>query len=397
MKQRLRRVGIALGILVGFFILFVLVEHIRGRVALNAYKADLRAKGEKLTMEELAPVHTAESASRTKAFYTAAIQVTNEFTRLSELQHEVVPMRMTVPGQASVAWASTELRSSATNQVGRIAQTKEPAILTWADLARWMDEHEKSLAALRSALNPPAATEGEDWHLLSHRKEPMSFLLKAQAAQHLAMAAINDLHQGRLDKALENIQALSAIARLHQDDKFLIGLLVRDGSAGIDRLGTAVVWEALQKPGWNDAQLGAMQKEWQGKRFLKCVPGMIELERAFGKDAFDLCRNQGFGAYVTTSQSEPSMWNSLSDWKFYFFPIWKVAWSDQDELFDLRYHQVILETARRAIGQSWTECRPTFATLFQQYQWTFPEGIAGFYRKRFLVSSYRGGCLIRLY
>ena len=52
-KRILRGVAKVLDALVLLLILFLVEEHVRGRMELNAYRKELQAKGEKLTLAEL--------------------------------------------------------------------------------------------------------------------------------------------------------------------------------------------------------------------------------------------------------------------------------------------------------------------------------------------------------
>src|SRR3990170_2236513 len=52
-KVFLRRTALGVGALLALLVLFIVEENIRGQIELNAYKKELRAKGEKLTLEEL--------------------------------------------------------------------------------------------------------------------------------------------------------------------------------------------------------------------------------------------------------------------------------------------------------------------------------------------------------
>jgi hypothetical protein len=52
-KKLLRRTGYAILTLAALLALFILEENLRGRISLAHYKSELRAKGEKLTLEEL--------------------------------------------------------------------------------------------------------------------------------------------------------------------------------------------------------------------------------------------------------------------------------------------------------------------------------------------------------
>src|SRR6185436_1584464 len=57
-KRFCRRCAIGLGVVLAILALFLLEEHIRGRIELNAWMKEMRARGEKFTIAELTPPPT---------------------------------------------------------------------------------------------------------------------------------------------------------------------------------------------------------------------------------------------------------------------------------------------------------------------------------------------------
>jgi len=68
------------------------------------------------------------------------------------------------------------------------------------------------------------------------------------------------MRQGRLEEALQNLEALVALARMERDEYTLVAQMIRVAVAG---LGLSVTWDALQAPGWTEPQLERLQRAWE--------------------------------------------------------------------------------------------------------------------------------------
>src|SRR5438477_6147495 len=121
-----------------------------------------------------------------------------------------------------------------------------------------METYSGSLEEIREALKDPAPDWGPRTNVWSH---PIpNYIAIRLAAQWLMGATVNELHQGRLEQALQDLEALAALARLNRDEWSLVSQMIRVAVAG---LGLSATWEALQADGWTDAQLQRLQKAWE--------------------------------------------------------------------------------------------------------------------------------------
>jgi hypothetical protein len=370
MKKIAKKIAFGFSIFLGLIVLFLLIEHVRGKISLNAYKKELIAKGEILSAKDLAPIHTPEAERLTKLFFNASKQLKTDDTALGWQVPEIPQMMKIVsPGRARVLWAEKDLRlDECTN--------------TWANLGIHLQKAEGSLKSAREALNKPALTEGLDYQKHFPRSDSGHSLAKRCMAQYLAISAINELHHGKRDAALKNIQALSSLALLHQNDALLISLLLR---ANINELNVIVLWEALQSPAWNDSQLMALQQELQKQKLLEIVPRVLEMERAGMILVFNDLRENYF-------ESEPG-WN-LWDFVFNIDRIlglpWKIAYLDQDELFHLKDQQTLLDTIRSSTThKSWSQLKPQLETQSAKFEETFSGNLGSYNRWRFYLSSFQ--------
>jgi hypothetical protein len=340
--DRIVRPGLLTGGLLAVLLAAVLVGRHAGdgRKALTKYKAELRAQGEKLTFQELA----APSTEETNNFHTL---LTNAVARLKVgvVQPSLLePRRFTSPGHARVLFQESALSSwrgvAKTNQSG------------WENLAAAMKQNEAVLADLRSCLKHPAAQMGPKTNLLSG-PIPNFFALRT-AAQWFMGASIDQLHQGNAQMALENLEALIALARCFEQEPSIVAQMIRVAIAG---LGTAVTWEALQAPDWSEPQLERLQIAWSRVDLFEGLETAFLAERAIGEEVWTVVRRNNNAKIRQTlhlSTSKTALGDAVDD--YLLIPAYKLSSIDEDELLRLRSMQTTL-TAIRGLrkDQPWKE------------------------------------------
>src|SRR5262245_40944747 len=209
-------------------------ENIRGKRALQSYKASLIARGERLTVEARTPPVSAEATKAAGDLIQAAWRF-RDGPILAK--GGIATMRFVAPGKSRAAWQEPTLPvDRATNQ--------------WSELADELEQNRDLLNQIRSVLNAPAFSFNLNY------KQGFSVLLPHLAklrgvAQRLAAAVVNDLHAGRLEEAAANLNALLRLPEVLRDEPLLISQLVRVALAAI---AFAPTWEALQAEGWSDLQ-----------------------------------------------------------------------------------------------------------------------------------------------
>ena len=104
-------------------------------------------------------------------------------------------------------------------------------------------------------------------------------------AQALSARSALAVHENRLDDAFTNLLALTQLSTHWQPEPIEISHLVRFACVAIAQ---APLWEALQSDGWSDAQLAALQQEWEAAEFFAGLPETAALQRA---SMVQLCRN----------------------------------------------------------------------------------------------------------
>ena len=318
------------------------------RGALRKYKAELRAKGEKLTFAEL----TRERLTNVVDSHAVITNAAETF-RNARLNPGLLEVRKYVrPGQATVTWRQNTPAWQNTAASGSGG--------TWEELDRQMQAAQSTLGEVRAALKEPAADAGPSTNMLFRPRH--NFVAIRTAAQWLMGAAENDLHQGRLENALQNLEALAALARMERDEYTLGAQMIRIAVAG---LGLAVTWEVLQAPGWSEPQLERLQRAWEPVDLLEAVEkGLVGdrvavhemftlLRRSRGRQTGDLWRECLTGASRPTRRSfQDVVMDCL------YLPAYKLTSIDEDELFYLRTTQESIRPLRSLKApRPWAEAK----------------------------------------
>jgi hypothetical protein len=208
-----------------FVVLALLGSTSRNQSALQEYKAELRARGEKLTYEEL-PRSPSTNANHSLA------KLTNAVAKIGNVRFQpgnIEVRKFVGPGRARVAWIGDS--PSWQSSTGGGAQ------LTWADLAEEMAGANLALAEIREALKEPAPNSGSPTNILPL---PVSnFVAIRNAAQWLTGSALNETRQGHLEVALQDLEALAALAEMNRAKYTLVSQMIRIAIAG---LGLSATW-----------------------------------------------------------------------------------------------------------------------------------------------------------
>lgn len=277
MRKWLIRIGVVINLTV--VVAVVYVYRFRGPGALRAYDSELRAKGEKLTFEEVVATYSS-NASDTAGILTNTIlglgPVSFELTnaRLGSASSELTnigTLKFIAAGQAEVSFRQ-DIPPWASSVKGR-------RCATWVGASNRLFVANSQLAKLCEALKSPSANAGP--HDFFQKVTP--FREVRDAAYWLGFAALENLHDGRKTEAVENVQALAHLANLHREEYSLLSQMTR---VAVAQIGLAISWQASQADGWNDAQLAEVQKSWEAIDLLDGLERSMAGERNFNLQAF---------------------------------------------------------------------------------------------------------------
>jgi hypothetical protein len=137
MKMTRRKILFGVMLLFALLALWPELAHDRMKAAVAAYKRQLRAQGEKLTIDELIPPTPTNGANGAAALLTA----TRRLPRI-DWRFMVSRMKPLFPARARVAWAQ------------EILPTEQLTNL-WPELKMEMDKSTRALAEIREAMETP--------------------------------------------------------------------------------------------------------------------------------------------------------------------------------------------------------------------------------------------------
>lgn len=342
-KRFLIGTAAVLGVLVGFLV----EERVRGHLALKAWERGTRARGERLTIAELAPPITNLAVRVLTPGQWQSILVPSSAQEPS-VDGEDIPA-----GQAVVLWRLREwhTRNGATNN--------------WARFATEFVRDQERLAGFRAYLtNGPIVVrlpyEQGFGNLMPHLGPLRG------TVQSLRCDTLLALHEQRLDDVVENLRVAAVLVELLSHETVLINQLVRVAVAE-QALG-GMLWQALQADGWTDAQLAAIQSAWEPPRFLPGLARAFQMERAMVAPYFQGRKGDlreildgGGWSYVFGDDSGPGAEDgTLREWfgpildqgqrlrRLAFIELWKFAWAEQDQLFHCQAVQRVVEAVRTA-------------------------------------------------
>jgi hypothetical protein len=328
MNRILPKIAIFAGLAIAVLAMVILAHSTSRRSALRRYKAELRAQGERLTRAEL-------DRSRSTNLNDTMAVLTNATPKLvsAPLVPGILEIRKHVrPGEARALWMEEKPASGS---------------ITWTDFSQETRTNWAALEDIRQALRTPAA----------HAESCGSLFVAIRAAgQWLAGAAILDLHEGHLEEALRNLEALAALAQLARDEYPLVSQMIRVAVAG---LGLTASWEALQAPGWTEPQLARLQMAWQEVDLLRAVENGLVGERVLGAEMWNVVRQPGgyrkYQALVSGSAS-PTLGTKIAEGVF--LPAYKLTTIEDDELFHLKFLQQSVEAVRSLqTNRPWPEVK----------------------------------------
>ena len=352
LKKLLRWTLRAILALAVVLILFILEENIRGRIMLARYKAELRAKGEKLTLAELnLPKPTKPSDAAVDLLMSGG-----ELRKLSErwsVDSLVLAFRLRFaqPGRCIVRRSQPD---SGLRFLGRTETTN-----SWEQFAEQVALAREPLRRARAALQQPVITVPIDYSqgFETHMPQGES---AGSISTWLSATALYDLHRKDLDAALGNILAIADLMRLLQDGR-IIGLQMDRiwiGEKGLD-----MTWEALQAPGWTDEQLVELQTVWEKASAINEFVAGAEGERATCLDVWEQEVRKPMRQAINWSDSwyiiGVSPWEGTCE--LVETVTWCLAWKQQDQARGLWLWQNAMENVRSAVKMPvWTASRKRF-------------------------------------
>ncbi len=341
----------------------LLVERWRGQRALSNWKNEMSAKGEIFDAQRLWP-----PASETHLEFSNGLAqaIAGLRGKLSDYAGQLSGIIVEQPGSY---WRGSQERRPP-------RRNNDTPTNTWRNFDELIQQSQPSLQALRELMRDPPPTLGRDIARDLEEGDFVPSLVGVRVgAQTLQAAAINHLHHGNLEQAVQDLGALLAFAKLGEQDPSLVNYMIRMAIIG---LSIDVCWDALQADGWTEPQLASFQQACLDLgRLLPQMARTAESERACRLYELEWFRSHSYQSwlhrYQELSQSfgmgqlVPERAPLLQQWVFH--PLWTFAWADQEELEYLRQTQREVESLRGAAQQqSWLRLQGQLTAQYQSYR-----------------------------
>lgn len=335
-------------------VLFLVEEHFRGEWTLGRWKTRMAARGEKFEIDRFIPALPEDGENGLPSLIWSGGQL----LAAQDLLKLMPPtMHFAAPGKAIFVVGQSNWQSSSFS--GKNSESN----VNWGILGEELAKVRQPLEEVKAALKKPAFDARLDYRAGFSMLLPHLSRLKS-TANCVSAATMNELHQGELERALQDLEALLALGRCQENEPLIISQLVRMAIASI---GMGVSWQALQVPGWTDSQLARMQAGWQSMEFLPAMGRSLEMERAMTSLYYENARSSAkeadaiLAAYYGSGGAPPAAISSLDQLMDYvsnnfpdlmrrsvYVPLWRFAWCYQDELNYLQIQQALLEQNRQA-------------------------------------------------
>jgi hypothetical protein len=369
LKAVLRWTGRILLVLLVVVVVFILEENIRGRIMLARYKAELRAKGEKLTLAEFNFPKPIESAG-----YDGLMISAGELTNLSQdfvsgaLEFSCRP-RFIGPGCCMVRrlQPDTDLRFRDTaSEVASLGEKRDPTaayyVATWEELAERVTFARQPLDAIRATLQKPVLAMSVDYR--GTQIGVPQYRAAAAVGTWSSVAALSDLHQNDLDLALQDILiSTELMGSLRGSPLYELQMRrLRIGEVALD-----VTWEALQTTGWNDAQLSSLQTAWEEVSVINEFEPSAQVERAITLERWDSVVSKPMRELLGWSEIDMLSWHDIS--RRVGGSAWYAGWREQDQARGVWLWAEGVDAVRTAVSASkWIVARNAFEKV-RQDEW----------------------------
>jgi hypothetical protein len=353
-----------LAVLTGL-IAWPVISHYRLKRAVARYADELTAQGEKLTVPELAPPPPLKSENAADAVFSAA-------RGLGAFNWSNRPpiMSRVVPGRALVGWREPVLPNETVTNV-------------WPGLRAEVGPRLELLAEVHAALQKPALVVPLDYSQAFQAPLVHLATLK-ELALWLMAAAILELHEGRTSEAVEHLGALVTLVERFQEP-LLISALVR---LACSRMAVPAVWEALQADDLTEAQLAALQKQWETLDYSGQIEAALAMELALQRELIAQMRDSRQTAVAMVGQPQTSTilhelkelgetaihdpGTALKELLARYPGYWRWKWwrSYQDELALMRAAQAAIAAVRQAREEG---CFGTALARLEEKTGPFPD------------------------
>lgn len=323
----------------------LLTSHLQSKSAVERYKDQLRAEGEKLTVDELLPPKADPEKNGVRLFNEACSYLSYG----GAIDTNPPPtMRMVAPGKAMIGWEQPEIVSEYGN--GLVTNT-------WKDIEQELKNYAPALDLFHQASTRPQL----DFQLNYFNSSMFStkYLIKMkEAALLLWPAVISDLNRVQTASAVTNLHTTLALVNAWKDERLVVSQLTRIAIAAI---ACGAQWEVLQGTNLTDSELTMLQRDWESMEFVRPMEHAMEMDRVWDVAMIQHLRTSS-NSPTMSSQIFPSSSTVAGSFGSLLNPFnglgqtakrktsdlfWRISWSFDDELRVLKGDQVMIECIRQ--------------------------------------------------
>lgn len=317
------------------------------RAALAKYKAELRARGERLSLMEFG----LPSTSALGNWNSNLVSLTTRLEKSKPTVHlwQVEARKFTKAPSARAFW----LDDFPSKPVGPGQKS-----VTWEQFERDIENNDSMLEELRRMAKEPKAENGSHTNGIFAVPPVPNFIAFRSAGLWLVAEAECNLRQNRTAETLEDLEAVVGLSERYRDEHLLVSQMIR---IAVANLGLALAWDALQSTQWNEPQLARLQRAWEKVDLLDAAERGFTGERAAGEQYWDSSRSSGSQAKQMMRAVRQDLGCGFLKRLFVDFivvPTYNVTSINDDELFYLKSMQATLEAIRALkLNEPWPKAR----------------------------------------
>lgn len=324
-------VVIFLAIFIG---VWLLNAHVQPENAVEAYKKELLAKGEKLEIGEMIPASVPEAENGAIIVTRAAKSMGTGKVPMPTFMKEIVP------GKGMPGWLQP--------MVSNLSSTN-----TWENVRSLVAANRPVTQLLQQILKQPRFDFHLDYTNLldysnSWRTSHAHFADIVKCRELLCVTVESDLYAGDIDIATTNLCVLLALAHGEESERLRESQLYKGLTL---HFATGLTWDYLQSSNVTGPELEVLQKSWEQQQFFE------PLEKAYAMDRIEMSRK------IERMRHSPAEFYGFLDFHYdlaHFSArspgeklrfrveetMWRDSWSFYEQLRLLRRSQIMLETLR---------------------------------------------------
>jgi len=333
------KLRLGLGVILLVLLAWLLASSIYPKNGVERYKDQLRASGEKLTIDELVPPRVPPEKNGAELF--------NQASPYSKFHGGVIDTnrppakQMVGPGKAMIGWAQPGIMSA---DHGKIVTN------SWKDIEADLKYRAPGVEMLQKAVTYPELDFGLNYYDLGHYLDYTIGM--RQAARLLSAASSFKLHRGDTPSAATNLHTSLALVNVWKNEPLVVSQAQRLAMASI---ACDAQWELLQATNLTDSELATLQRDWEEMEFVRPMEDALKMTRVLRLQEIQQFRSSNSPSmslrsiFGSNTSSSSNMIKDLADagrhktWDV----LWRVSWSYEDELHDLQGYQVLIDTVRQ--------------------------------------------------